>query len=93
MIKNTFQPKKMLRNCQPFDLKVPCKVRNGRLVCRVGTLRTLVMEWAIVYSEKHENRELERHFGSPPTQKVICDWEPDREELENTRGNIPEIIK
>jgi len=33
------------------------------------------------YAEKHGNRAAERHFGSPPTEKMICEWRKQRKDL------------
>ena len=33
------------------------------------------------YAEKHGNRAAERHFGSPPTEKMIQEWRKQRKAL------------
>ena len=36
---------------------------------------------AIAYAEEHGNRTAEWHFGPPPTEKTICNWQVSKEEL------------
>ena len=33
------------------------------------------------YAEKHGNRAAERHFGSPPTEKMIREWRKQRKDV------------
>jgi len=33
------------------------------------------------YAEKHGNQAAERHFGSPPTEKMIQEWRKHRKDL------------
>jgi hypothetical protein len=33
------------------------------------------------YTEKHENQAAERHFGSPPTEKMIQEWRKHTKDL------------
>ena len=33
------------------------------------------------YADKHGNRAAERHFGSPPTEKMIREWRKQRKDL------------
>jgi len=33
------------------------------------------------YAEKHGNRAAERHFGSPPTEKMIREWRKQRKDF------------
>jgi len=33
------------------------------------------------YAEKHGNQAAERHFGSPPTEKMIREWMKQRKDL------------
>jgi len=33
------------------------------------------------YAEKHGNQANERHFGSPPTEKIIQEWRKQRKDL------------
>jgi len=33
------------------------------------------------YVEKHGNQAGERHFGSPPTEKMIQEWRKQRKDL------------
>lgn len=36
----------------------------------------------IKYAKWHGNRTAERHFGPFPTEKMICEWRKQEEELE-----------
>jgi hypothetical protein len=27
-----------------------------------------------MYATQHDNRSTKKHFGSPPTEKMICEW-------------------
>ena len=33
------------------------------------------------YTEKHGNQAADRHFGSPPTEKIIQEWRKQRKDL------------
>ena len=35
----------------------------------------------IAYAEQHGNRAAEWHFGHPPTEKSICNWQASKQEL------------
>ena len=39
----------------------------------------------IAYAEEHGNRAAERHFGPPPTEKIIWNWRASKEELKKKR--------
>jgi hypothetical protein len=28
----------------------------------------------MMYATQHDNRSTKKHFGSPPTEKMICEW-------------------
>ena len=39
----------------------------------------------VKYAEEHGNRQAERHFGPPPTEKMIRTWRGQKEALQNSR--------
>jgi hypothetical protein len=42
---------------------------------------------AIKCAEQHYNRAAERHFGPPPTEKMIRGWKKQQEELQRLQKN------
>ena len=40
----------------------------------------------IEYAKQHGNRAAERHFGPPPTEKIIREWRKQEEELKKTKN-------
>jgi len=41
----------------------------------------------IKYAKEHGNRAAERHFGPPPTEKMICEWRKLEEKLQQLEKN------
>ena len=72
-----------------LELKVICVVGNSTIFLLVASF---VMEKnkrysydagyklkVIPYAEEHGNRAAERHFGPPPTEKIIRNWRASKE--------------
>jgi len=48
----------------------------------MGLKESIAFETEVVnYAEKHGNRAAERHFGTPPTEKMIQEWRKQRKDV------------